>query len=176
MPYRLEIYIPPSPKFISRRPPPQSRSNPATSPHQLAQTLEAKAITRMANEYDSECRLFIWMLLVYQRSENRSTSVNPLDLGNVWDLKLSSLKSQPTSPKQFAQTLEAKAITQTANEYNSECILSIWILFVNQRIKKWSISANLLKIWNNLLCSQDLTQPPHISRGNRDNTNDKWIQ
>ena len=64
MPYRLEIYIPPSPKFISRRPPPQSRSNPATSPQQLAQTLEAKAITRMANEYDSECRLFVWMPLV----------------------------------------------------------------------------------------------------------------
>ena len=134
MPYRLEIYIPPSPKFISRRPPPQSRSNPATSPHQLAQTLEAKAITRMANEYDSECRLFIWMLLVYQRIRKSDRFSQPVGSWPCLRFKVIFYEIPTTSPKQFAQTLEAKVIAQTANEYNSECILSIWILFVNQKI------------------------------------------
>ena len=136
MPYRLEIYIPPAPKFISRRPPPQSRSNPATLPRQPAQTLEAKAITRMANEYGSAYTLFIWMLLVYQR-------IRKLDL--KWppsqSKPLLSTSTQTLDPEKIRVLWSTYwrfeiAITRLANEYGSKHRLLIWMLLQYLVIRK----------------------------------------
>ena len=67
-------------------------------------TLEAKAITQTANEYDSDGRLFIWKLLVFLRIR-KSEHYNSQPIGNYKCSTLQSRSNPDTSPKQLANAV-----------------------------------------------------------------------